>query len=327
MAQGTVTDRYGRRISYLRLSITDRCNMRCVYCMPEGAVFLREDELLTAEEIERVVRAGVSEGIEKVRVTGGEPLVRGDVTAIVSRLAHIDGITDLSLTTNGQLLSSHASALARAGLGRVNVSLDTLREDRYREICRGGHLKSVLEGIDAARDAGLTPVKVNVVVMRGRNDDEIRDFVLFSLARGVTIRFIEYMPFVKTGEWRDRVVPREEMARVLADMLQPGVAFSGDNGSEPARYFLIRGTDHSIGFISPVTHGFCANCNRLRLTPDGSILACLAGKASVDVRGLLRSGAAGEALREAFREAARLKGESGRFTPGSGDRGMNSIGG
>lgn len=319
-----LSDSYGRTIDYLRVSVTDRCNMRCVYCMPEGTVFLPREDILTYDEIERVVRVGSVVGIRKVRLTGGEPLARKNIEYLVGRLAGLSGLKELSLTTNGLLLSGKAGALAAAGLHRVNVSLDTLKPEKFKAICRAGELEQVLDGIRAANGAGLTPVKVNVVVMRGRNDDEIEDFIDFGIREDSVIRFIEYMPFIKGAEWEKRFVPHAETLKKVSHRIETMEGRDPDPRA-PARYFPVRGGGRHVGFISPLTHGFCSMCNRMRLTPGGQLLACLLAPSGVDLRPLLRGDASDEEIADAFRNAAAEKGRAGAF-PGV-SRPMHSIGG
>jgi len=318
-----IRDGCNRTITYLRVSVTDRCNMRCVYCMPADAVFIPHEEMLSYEEIERVVRLGVGEGIRKVRITGGEPLARKNIERLIGSLSRLEGIEELSLTTNGLALAGKAETLAGLGLRRVNVSLDTLNAERFKSICRAGDIGLVMNGIRAAKGAGLRPVKVNVVVMRDRNSDEIGDFIDFSIRENVIVRFIEFMPFMKGSDWHERFVPRDEIIRSISGLLQP--LSGGNEPNAPARYFRIKGTDLNVGFISPISHGFCSQCNRLRLTPDGQLLSCLLARNGIDVKNLLRRGAADEEIAEAFHRAAAEKGAKGAFPEAT--RHMHSIGG
>lgn len=297
-------DTFGRRIHYLRVSVTDRCNLRCVYCMPEeGVPWKPHSEILSYEEIASVVRVGASMGIDKVRLTGGEPLVRAQLERLLERLAELDTVDDICLTTNGTLLASKADDLARAGLTRVNVSLDSLRSERYREITRGGEVSSVLEGVDVAKRAGLDPVKVNMVVMRGVNDDEIVDFARMTRDEGWHVRFIELMPFSEPGG----LVPTAEVRRRVESLgaLEPCRTMQG-NG--PARYFRFAGAQGSVGFISPMTEHVCSRCNRLRLSCDGELHPCLLSSACVDLKPILRQEEEVE-LGESFVQAVALKQE------------------
>jgi len=289
-------DAYNRPISYLRISVTDRCNLRCVYCMPpEGVAWRPHEEILRYEEIETVVRAAARLGITKVRLTGGEPLVRPGIVDLVGMLAGVPRIDDLAMTTNGILLARYAAALAEAGLQRVNVSLDTLRPERFRRITRRGELADALEGIEAARRAGLEPVKINTVVIRGMNDDEVVDLARKTMEAGWNIRFIEVMPvgngMLEEGDWRERVVTgsevREKIEAALGDLEPAKVRVGGG----PARYYRLPGARGTLGFITPISEHFCYACNRLRLTSDGQLRPCLLSDQEIDLRTPLRNGA------------------------------------
>jgi len=308
-------DTLGRQITYLRVSVTDRCNLRCLYCMPIGGVeFKPREEILTYEEIARVVHLCASLGVRKVRLTGGEPLIRRDLVDLVTALVRIPGIDEVTLTTNGLLLDRYAEPLARAGLRRVNVSLDTLHPDRFRRITRGGDINRVWAGIRAAEQAGLYPIKLNVVVVRGLNDDELGDLARLTLDHEWHVRFIELMPFRTEPEWGpdlpppgDRYVSLDEMLerlRSLGDLEPVGHAV---DGSGPARYLRIPRAKGSLGFISPVGFHFCDGCNRLRLTADGHIRPCLLCAEELDVRAALRSGAGDRELLALLREATHIK--------------------
>ena len=286
-------DGLGRAINYLRVSVTDRCNLRCIYCMPEEGIEKRpHDEMLSYEELEVVVRAATGLGISKVRLTGGEPLARLGLPEFVARIADVPGIEDLSMTTNGTLLARHAAALAAAGLHRVNVSLDTLRPDRFAQITRRGRLDDVLAGLAAAREAGLEPIKLNAVVIRGVNDDEVSDFARRTAGDGWHVRFIELMPIGGNQEWvgGEPVGVPEMRARIEAEVgaLQ---AVHGPTGNGPARYYRLAGARGTIGFIGALSEHFCASCNRLRLTADGRLRPCLMSDREIDLRGALRAGA------------------------------------
>lgn len=288
--EGPLVDRYGRVHDDLRISVTDRCNLRCVYCMPtEGMTFLPRSEILTFEEIVRVAGVARDLGVTSVRVTGGEPLVRRGIVDLIAGVAEL-GFSDLSLTTNGILLPPIAEQLAAAGLRRVNVSCDSLRPERFGEIRRRGTLPDVLDAMAAAERAGLTPVKVNVVLLRGRNDDEILDFAAFARETGRVVRFIEYMPLDAEGAWdRSQLVPGHEVhERIHARW---ALAPAGDGGSPaPATRYRFADGRGEIGLISTVTEPFCGTCNRLRLTADGGIRNCLFSDAEHPVRDLLRAG-------------------------------------
>ena len=294
-------DAHHRAISYLRISVTDRCNLRCVYCMPpEGVPSCAHEEILRYEEIETVVRAAAELEFHKVRLTGGEPLVRKGIVDLVRMLAAVPGIDDLSMTTNGILLRRYADELARAGLKRVNVSLDTLRPERFRQITRGGELADTLAGIQAARRAGLTPVKINAVIIRGLNADEVVDLAYKTVSDGWHVRFIEWMPLggPAMGEiqWAEGLVTTDEIRAQIEAALGPLEPASVEAGAGPARYYrlaeaggpLAAGT---IGLISALSDHFCGTCNRLRLTADGKLRPCLFSDDEIDLRTPLRAGA------------------------------------
>lgn len=303
------TDAFQRTIDYLRLSITDRCNLRCTYCVPPGGFTpLDHAEILRYEEILRVARVVVGMGIGKIRLTGGEPLVRKDILYLCEQIAAIPGLTSFSMTTNGVLLSRFARGLAAAGVQRVNVSLDTLDPARFARITRQDHFKEVWAGIQAALEAGFHPVKLNVVVMGGINDDEIEDLARLTFDTPFHVRFIEHMPF-PFGDAREAdVVPTEEILARLARVapLEPARSrFS--NG--PARHFRFEGAKGLIGVISPVSQHFCPSCNRLRLTADGKLRACLFSSEETDLKGILRAGATDTEIVATIRDAIRRKPE------------------
>ncbi|MDY7040932.1 MAG: GTP 3',8-cyclase MoaA [Chloroflexota bacterium] len=296
-------DAYNRPISYLRVSVTDRCNLRCTYCMPPEGVFWRpHEEILRYEEIETVVRAAAELGISKVRLTGGEPLVRLGIVDLVRKLTGIPGIDDLAMTTNGVLLSRYATALAQAGLQRVNVSLDTLRPERFRRITRLGRLEDVLAGIEAARQAGLEPIKINTVVIKGMNDDEVLDLARQTMEAGWNVRFIEVMPVgngvLAGGEWRERVVPAGDILQKIESELGKLEPAKVSVGNGPARYYRLPGVKGTLGFITPISEHFCYRCNRLRLTADGQLRPCLLSDQEIDLRTPLRQGADVERIKE-----------------------------
>ena len=299
-----LSDSFQRPINYLRISVTDQCNLRCFYCMPEkGLALLPKDHLLTYAEMALVVRAAVGLGINRVRLTGGEPLVRAGLVDLVSMLSRIDGLEDISLTTNGVLLAGLAPALKRAGLRRVNVSLDTFDPQVFRRITGRDGLKAVLKGIDAAREIGLDPVKINTVVIPGVNDSEFLAFGRKSM-EGWHVRFIELMPF---GQARGLpTLSVSQMVASLEEAFGPLIpAAAGDGG--PARYFRFLGARGTIGFISPVTRHFCFACNRLRLTSAGRLRPCLLQESEVDMRVALRNRASLAELRDIIRMAAAQK--------------------
>jgi len=324
-------DAFNRPISYLRVSVTDRCNLRCVYCMPpEGVPWRSHEEVLRYEEIETVVRAAAELGISKVRLTGGEPLVRKGLVDLVAMLARIPGIDDLTMTSNGTLLASYAEELKAAGLKRVNISLDTLKPERFRRITRLGELSDTLEGIAAAKEAGLVPVKINVVVIRGLNDDEVVDFARLTSAPDWHVRFIEVMPLGDNANWAENgYVPmdrvRERIERELGE-LKPARLGAGGG---PARYYRLPGAQGTIGFITPISEHFCYQCNRLRLTADGKLRPCLLSDYEIDLRTPLRQGATIEEVKRLIVQAVRAKPERHHLSEGvlPHERTMSEIGG
>jgi cyclic pyranopterin phosphate synthase len=328
--QGPLVDRYGRHHNDLRISVTDRCNLRCVYCMPEeGLSFLPHDDLLSFDEIVRVARVARSLGVDALRLTGGEPLMRRDLPALIGRLSAL-GFADLAMTTNGTELARVAPRLAAAGLRRVNVSCDSLRPERFTAIRRRGDLGVVLQAMAAAEAAGLTPLKVNVVLLRGQNDDEILDFAAFARHTGRIVRFIEFMPLDAQGAWdRQQLVPgREVFERISA--VWPLVPLDDRAGPAPAERFRFADGIGEIGLISSVTEPFCGTCNRLRLTADGSLRNCLFSDDEHPVRDILRHGGSDEDLALLLRTAVWAKypghgiNEPGFLSPA---RSMSMIGG
>jgi cyclic pyranopterin phosphate synthase len=305
---GPLVDRYGRAHTDLRLSVTDRCNFRCVYCMPEeGITFLARGEILSFEEITRVARVARDLGVTSVRLTGGEPLVRKDIVELVRQVASV-GFDDAALTSNGTGLARLAKPLAEAGLQRVNISCDSLRPERFAQIRRRGELATVLAAMDAAEAAGLVPLKVNVVVMRGVNDDEVIDLCAFAREHGRMVRFIEYMPLDADGHWdRTQVVAAEEILARISDEW-PLVACD-PTGSDPApaeRYRFADGRGE-IGVVASVTRPFCGTCNRLRLTADGAIRNCLFSDDELSVRDVMRNQGTDEELATVLRRAVWAK--------------------
>ena len=330
-ADGPLVDTYGRVHTDLRISVTDRCNFRCSYCMPvEDMKWLPREGILTYEEIVRVARVMKSLGVAAVRLTGGEPLVRADLPVLVAKLAAI-GFDDISLTTNGVGLPHLAGALAGAGLQRVNVSCDSLKRERFASITRRDALDAVLAGMSAAEAAGLAPVKVNVVLMRGVNDDEVVDFAAFARETGRPVRFIEYMPLDAAHAWeRPDVVPGREIVERVAAVFPLKPVGSRDDDPAPAdRYRFVDGQGE-IGIIASVTDAFCGTCNRLRLTADGALRNCLFATQESSVRDLLRSGGSDTDLEALCRQVVWQKRAShGIDTPGfiPPERSMSQIGG
>jgi cyclic pyranopterin phosphate synthase len=320
-------DSLGRSINYLRISVTDRCNLRCIYCMPpEGVPQMSHSEVLSYEEIRAIVQAAVQLGVNKVRLTGGEPLVRAELPKLVGMLSQIEGIEDLSLTTNGTTLKKHALELKQAGLLRVNVSLDTLKADKFRYITRLGKLNNVLDGIEAAKDAGFHPVKINTVVILGINDDEILDFAKMTYEDGWHVRFIELMPFKGAAEFVPSIELRQHIS--LLGKLEPCASVTG-NG--PATYYRLAGAKGSIGFISPLTEpSFCSRCNRIRLTSDGRLRPCLLGEGEIDLKMPLRNNVSIEELKSLILQTVASKPENHHLERGNVrpiNRKMSQIGG
>lgn len=306
-------DPFGRHIEYVRLSVTDRCNLRCSYCLPKGFDdFEVPDEWLSFEEIERLMRAFASMGLKRIRLTGGEPLVRKNLPDLIARLSAIPGIEDLSLSSNAVLMARQADTLKQAGVTRLNISLDTLHADRFAEITGGGHLDKVMAGLMAAKAAGFAPIKINMVAMKGVNDDEYDAMVDFCIEHDFTLRFIETMPVGSTGRWasshyHDLGEVREHLKQRFD--LVPGVM----PGGGPARYERVVGTDLRIGFITPISRHFCETCNRVRLSADGQLYLCLGQNARYDLREVLRSGATDSELQAAIQEALALKPQRHEF--------------
>jgi len=327
-----LADSYGRVATDLRVSLTDRCNLRCAYCMPpEGLDWLPSDQVLTGDEIVRLIRIGVTMlGIREVRFTGGEPLLRRDLTSIVSRTAALEPRPEISLTTNGIGLARRVVDLREAGLDRINVSLDTLRPEVFRKLARRDRLPDVLSGLEAAAAAGLTPVKVNTVLMRGINDDEAPELLRYCLAHGYELRFIEQMPLDAQHGWsRTGMVTADEILKALSSYtLTPDDARA--RGSAPAETFLVDGGPARVGVIASVTRPFCGTCDRVRLTADGQVRNCLFAREESDLRAALRGGAPDAEIAARWEAAVAVK------LPGHGindpsflqpDRPMSAIGG
>ncbi len=303
-----LSDSFQRPIDYLRISVTDRCNLRCIYCMPtDGICLLPHQDILAYEEIYTIVKATAELGINKVRITGGEPLVRAGLPKLIQMLAQIDSIDDISLTTNGVLLGHHATELKRAGLRRVNVSLDTLKQDKFKIITHSSNkLGDVLEGIEVAEAVGLNPVKLNMVVMSGINDDELLDFAVKTIDEGWHVRFIEFMPINSEGTITSQFVSVSDMRKRLEQLgeLEPCLPSVG-NG--PAKYFRFPQAKGTIGFITPVSEHFCFQCNRLRLTADGKLRLCLLSEDEIDLKQPFRSGISLGGLKQLIKEAVARK--------------------
>ncbi len=284
-----LTDTFGRTINYLRLSVTDRCNMRCVYCMPaDGIPLLTHNDILSYEELLLVAKTAVASGIEKIRVTGGEPLVRKGIVPFLTRLAAIPGLRQLVLTTNGLYLDEMAGSLRQAGVQRLNISLDSLQPETFAGITRGGDLHRVMAGIAAAEQAGF-PLKINMVVMRGVNDGEILDFAAMTLERPLTVRFIEYMPAIQADNWEEFIVPGESILDQIGRRFR-FTPLERDGLAGPARTFRIEGAVGTIGVITPVSGHFCGECNRIRVTAAGRARGCLFADTGCDLKPFLTRG-------------------------------------
>ncbi len=328
-------DRYGRKHDYLRISVTDRCNLRCLYCMPEeGVEFTESDNVLSYDDIVKVVKVGASLGISKLRITGGEPLIRPGLEGLIARLSDIPGITDIALTTNGIFLAKQAEALKAAGLNRVNISLDTLDAARFRFIARRGDLSRVLEGIEAAAEAGFDPIKLNCVLLKGVNEDEIAKFLRLAYERPLHVRFIEYMPIGHADDnWRKHYLP---LSRVLEIAEEEGYVLSRKDsvrGNGPSEDWQMEGAVGSFGLIHPISDHFCSNCNRLRLTADGNLKPCLYWVDELNVKEALGDP---DAMKHLYYRAMDIKPENhemaakladGALTHVPTERRMSQIGG
>lgn len=326
----TLIDDFNRRVSYVRISVTDRCDFRCVYCMSEEMTFLPRAQVLTLEELAMVARAFVELGVEKVRLTGGEPLVRRGIQQLVSEIGAL-GFDDFAMTTNGAGLVKHAQALRDGGLKRLNVSLDSLDVDKFRQLTRTGDLHKVIDGIRAARDAGFERIKLNAVILKGRNDDEVLDLVEFARHEELDISFIEEMPLgdVSDHSRNETFCSSDEVQASIEDRYP--LVPTTESTPGPSRYFRMADSHSRIGFISPHSHNFCSTCNRVRVTVEGRLLLCLGNEHSVDLRAVLRRHPGNmDALKTAIVEAMPLKPERHHFTT-DGDvqvvRFMNMTGG
>jgi cyclic pyranopterin phosphate synthase len=335
-----LSDPFNRPINYLRVSVTDRCNLRCIYCLPfEGIDLLHRNDVLTYEEITTVAKLAAELGINKIRLTGGEPLVRARLNQLVAMLARIKGIDDISLTTNGILLNDYAAELKLAGLKRVNISLDSLNRSNFQRITRHDKLNDVLQGIEAAKGCGLSPVKVNMVVMRGINDNEVADFARLTITQGWHVRFIELMPFTADNppdghsiEGKGSLHPGFLSAKDIKERLtvlgklEPSQPITG-NG--PARYFRFKNARGTVGFITPISRHFCFSCNRLRLTAEGKLRPCLLSDYEVDLRQSLRDGVPAAELKKVITGAVKAKPKQHELAGGkaSGKRMMSQVGG
>ncbi|PKM21805.1 MAG: GTP 3',8-cyclase MoaA [Gammaproteobacteria bacterium HGW-Gammaproteobacteria-14] len=324
-------DRFGRQVDYLRLSVTDRCDFRCTYCMAEQMSFLPRAEVLSLEELQRVASAFVHLGVRRIRLTGGEPLVRRGIETLAAGIAALPGLDELTLTTNGAGLGKYAQPLRQAGVSRLNISLDSLDSQRFAAITRTGRLDDVLAGIEAARVAGFSRIRLNSVIMRGRNDDEVPALVDFALRQNCDIAFIEEMPLgdIREHDRAEEFVSSAEIREILTQRYELHPATETSAG--PSRYWRLAGSDRRIGFISPHSHNFCHLCNRVRVTVEGRLLLCLGNEHSVDLKPLLRESPNDDRpLREAIIAAMAIKPERHYFAHDSGEqlvRFMNMTGG
>ncbi|MPW26667.1 GTP 3',8-cyclase MoaA [Alkalibaculum sp. M08DMB] len=318
-------DQFQREIKYLRISITERCNLKCIYCSPGEGEDCKEEKTryLTPSEIELVVRSMAKVGISKVRITGGEPLIRNDVCEIIERVASVSGIEDISLTTNGIKLDKMAEGLKKAGLNRLNISLDSLNEERFSYITGGGKLKNTLKGIEKSLELGLQPVKINTVLVKGINDSEIESFIELTKDRPIEVRFIELMPIGKFGEENsDKIIANEQIIKAHPQFIYDGKS----NCGQPATYYTIEGYKGKIGFISPMSHKFCTTCNRVRLTYDGLIKPCLGNNGEIDLLDTIQNHP--ERLDREIRQIIFNKPKGHNFgSDFSSKRNMNTIGG
>lgn len=304
-----LVDQFGRLHDNLRISVTDRCNIRCFYCMPEtGVKFQPREEILSFEEIERFVRVAVSLGVRKIRLTGGEPLVRKDLADLIGKLAAIPGVEDIALTTNGVLLKEQAAGLYAAGLRRLNVHLDTLSREKFLKITRRDDFDRVIDGIRTAREMGFGPIKINVVAVKGLIDEDVVPMARFGRENGFEIRYIEFMPLDSQNLWdRSRVLLADDMVRMLSEEIAPLEEIPDADPRAPATEYRFTDGFGRVGFIASVSRPFCLNCNRIRLTSDGKLRYCLFAIEETDVKGLLRGGAPDEQIARTIRDNVRAK--------------------
>ncbi len=326
-----LVDRFGRQVTYLRMSVTDRCDLRCVYCMSDDMTFVPRNQLLTLEEIIRIGTTASELGVNKIRITGGEPLIRKNIMKVFYALGDLDAIKDLTLTTNGTQLVKYAAKLKQAGVTRINVSLDTLQKDLFKNLTRVGKLSKTLDGIDAAIAQGFNKIKLNAVILKNRNHQECKALVQFAVDRHIDISFIEEMPLGVIDE-HDRNETYYSSDEILSDLqqsftLNPSTTTTGG----PSKYYAIAGSDSRVGFISPHSHNFCEQCNRVRLTAEGRLLLCLGQEHSVDLRSVVRANPLdNDKLRQALIESMSIKPKGHDFNSNSQTvllRHMNTTGG
>ncbi|TES90127.1 MAG: GTP 3',8-cyclase MoaA [Candidatus Cloacimonadota bacterium] len=302
MTNNELIDRYGRRIDYLRVSVTDRCNLKCIYCKTEDFELLRREDILTLEETARIVKLASEMGIRNIRITGGEPLIRRNLAHLVQMINDLKNIEDISLTTNGILLNEFAESLFNTGVKRVNISLDTLKRDRFKKITKSDRLGDVLHGIETVLRIGFSPVKINVVVIKGINEDEILDFARLTKEKPISVRFIEHMPLSEPHSYFPLDSIRKELMKL-------GELFPASNvkGCGPAVYMRYKKAKGTIGIIMPMSEEFCDNCNRLRLSADGRLFPCLMGERFIDLKGRLRSGGNDKEIKQLIKDAVLTK--------------------
>ena len=325
---GCLIDSYHRRIDYMRVSVTDRCNLSCFYCTDGFVRHLKRSAILSYEEIERVARAAACLGVNKIRLTGGEPLVRPKLETLVRLLSAIPGVDDISLTTNGLLLFDQAVRLKEAGLKRLNVSLDTFKPERFNNVSGSNRLSEVLAGIEVANKAGLEPVKINMVVMKGINEDEVINFAMKTRDDGWHVRYIEYMPILENEVDPSRLVSGKDVKKKIENELGSLEPVYTAGGSGPAEYYRLSGAHGTIGFIKPMSERFCDKCNRFRLTADGRLRTCLLSNNEVDIRNALRNGASISDLAMIIQQAVDSKPEKSRvLVPSIIGKQMKQIGG
>lgn len=316
-------DSFGRDINYLRISITDRCNLRCKYCMPAHGIYkCNHNDLFSLEEIELIAKEFVKLGIEKIRITGGEPLIRKGVIKLISNLSKIEGLKDISMTTNGLLLERYAQDLKNSGLNRVNISLDTLNKEKYKIITRGGNLDKVFKGIKKAKEIGLTPIKINTVLIGGFNDDEIEDFVYLTSNENIDVRFIELMPIGEASKWaNENFISSDEVLNRIKTLEK----IKNHDLSSPALYYKLPEGKGRVGIINPISCKFCEYCNRIRLTSQGNLKLCLHSSREIDLKHAIRNG---ESINNIILNSILEKPESHRLEDGKYiEKNMNQIGG
>ncbi|AOY74787.1 GTP 3',8-cyclase MoaA [Clostridium formicaceticum] len=318
-------DQYNRKINYMRISITDLCNLRCLYCMPEkGVAKKRHVDMLSFEEITEIAKVAATLGVDKIRVTGGEPLVKKGIVDFIGGLSKIDGIKDIAITTNGILLKEYGKDLKKAGLKRVNISIDSLKPEKYAEITRGGNVNKVLDGIQEVIALGMAPVKLNVVVIGGHNEDEVEDFVKLTQNDDIEVRFIELMPIGEAGNWaKHRFVSNEKIKKNIGNLIP-----LAHHTSSPAKYYKLPGAKGKVGFINPISSHFCGECNRIRMTSDGKLKPCLHSDAEIDIMNIVRNDP--DRLKEVLAEAMFSKPQQHYLLAEDyqlGKRNMSEIGG